>query len=77
MFVNYLKDKKYLEAIPCGNCGKLIRPDSNVGVSYGRNRQEIVLFHALEADCIPAGNFFDGFWSEKGTITFYDKVEKC
>ncbi|MBF0274736.1 MAG: hypothetical protein HQK84_05845 [Nitrospinae bacterium] len=77
MFLHYSQDSKFHEAIPCGNCGKLIEPGSNVGVSYGNNRTEIVLFHAEEANCIPIGNFFDGFWGKDGTISFYDKVEKC
>ena len=77
MCIQYHQDSRYLEALPCGNCGKLIFPGRNIGVSYGKNRHEIIIFHTLEPDCIPIGNFFDGFWGEDGTITFYDKVEKC
>ena len=76
MFYKFSKEIRFLKPLRCGNCGELIYPGSSVGISYGRNKDEIVIFH-VNFNCLPAGNYYDGFWRKDGIISFYDKVEKC
>ncbi len=77
MFLAYKPERRYLEPQPCGNCGELLYPGHSVAVSWGRDKSEIILFHAESAACIPAGNTYDGYWSKEGEIRFHSAVEKC
>ncbi len=59
----------------CDNCGGLIPPGTQVGVTPTSDGG-VRLFHTT-FDCSPAGNTFYGVWGDGKLASSFNKVEQC
>ncbi len=70
-------EAKRLEAncAVCVNCGKLIPPNSQVGVIPGSNGESLICHTTYE--CSPPGGSHYGFWGEGKLESSFRKIEQC
>jgi hypothetical protein len=59
---------------PCGNCGELIPPYSQVGVLKGDNGEKCLVH--MNTSCATVGSAFHGFWG-KGKLREFIEIEAC
>ncbi len=59
----------------CMNCGKLVLPNTQVGVIIGANGVRNVCH--VSYGCSPPGGAFYGFWGEGELMSSFEWIEQC